>query len=100
MCGTLQSNAVWDALLSTDASVTLPLGHLACFVQVITEPGTEEALHSQWEGKLVFARKTESIFKAITYYISNEEARLARQKLTWEFAWRTYSLQPYLKDLL
>ena len=69
-------------------------------MQVITEPGAEEALHSQWEGKLVFAKGVDSIAMAITHYIGNEKARIARQNLCWKFARKRYSLPPYLEDVM
>ena len=69
-------------------------------MQVISEPGAEEALNEQWEGKLVFARGPESIAGVIKHYSGNEEARRDRLRLTWEYARSTQSLQPYLQDLL
>ena len=52
----------------------------------ISEPGAEEALNVQWEGKVGFARGPESIATMIGYYTDGEEARLACQRLLWEFA--------------
>ena len=69
-------------------------------VQVVSEPGAEEALNEQWEGKLVFARGPESIAEMVEHYTGNEEARVGRQKLSWEYARSTQSLQTYLQDLL
>ena len=69
-------------------------------MQVITEPGADEALHSQWEGKLVYADGVESIAEAIRHYTSNEPARLARQKISWGYARDAYALPLYLKDIM
>ncbi|CAL5224030.1 g6650 [Coccomyxa viridis] len=67
---------------------------------VISEPGVEVEIQRQWEGKLIFAKGAVSIAKAIEHYIGNEEARLARQQLSWDFAHKTHSLEPFLWDLL
>ena len=69
-------------------------------MQVISEPGAEDALQAQWTGKLVFAEGTDSIKEAVELYVRNETARLQRHAAGWEFAKTHYALKPYIHDYL
>lgn len=70
-----------------------------CYMQVITEPGADDSLQNQWEGKLVFAEGTDNIAAAIQHYTRDEAARLARQKISWDLARSTYAFSQYIGAL-
>ena len=69
-------------------------------VQVVSEPGAEEALQAQWTDYLVFAEGADNIKKIIALYLQNETARVQQQTIGWEFARTHYALEPFIQDYL
>ena len=73
-----------------------PLPHM----QVISEPGAEEALQAQWTNNLIFAEGVDDLKKVIALYVQNETARVEQQTVGWEFAKSHYALEPFIQDHL
>ena len=67
-------------------------------MQVISEPGAEEALQAQWTDSLVFAEGMSNLEKVIALYVQNETARVQQQTIGWEFAKTHYALEPVIQD--
>lgn len=69
-------------------------------VQVISEPGADEALKRDWEDKIVFAEGIDALEEALKRYSIDDEARRDRQRASWRHAQQSYALQKYLGDVL
>lgn len=69
-------------------------------MQVVSEPGAEEALQAQWTDKLVFAEGADNLKQVIALYVRNETARVQQQRVGWEFARLHYALEPFVQDYL
>ena len=69
-------------------------------MQVISEPGAEEALQAQWTDNLVFAEGADDLMKVIALYVQNETARVQQQTIGWELARTHYALEPFIQDHL
>ena len=69
-------------------------------MQVISEPGAEEALQAQWTDILVFAKGADDLKKVIELYLQNKTARVQQQTIGWEFARTRYALEPFIQDHL
>ena len=69
-------------------------------MQVISEPGAEEALQAQWTDNLVFAEGADDLKKVVALYVQNETARMQQQTIGWEFAKTHYALEPFIQDHL
>ena len=69
-------------------------------MQVVSEPGAEEALQAQWTDKIVFAEGVDNLKGVIVLYVQNETARVQQQTVGWEFARTHYALEPFVQDYL
>ena len=69
-------------------------------MQVVSEPGAEEALQDQWTDNLVFAEGVEDLKDVIALYVQNETARVQQQTVGWEYARRHHALELFLHDYL
>ena len=69
-------------------------------MQVVSEPGAEEALQEQWTDKIVFAEGVDDLKGVIALYVQNETARVQQQTVGWEFAKTHYALDPFVQDYL
>ena len=69
-------------------------------MQVVSEPGAEEALQAQWTDKILFAEGVDDLKGVIALYVQNETARVQQQTVGWEFAKTHYALEPFIHDYL
>ena len=69
-------------------------------MQVVSEPGAEEALQAQWTDNIVFAEGVDNLKEVIALYVQNETARVQQQTVGWEFAKTHYALEPFVQDYL
>ena len=69
-------------------------------MQVVSEPGAEEALQAQWTDNIVFAEGVDYLKEVIALYVQNETARVQQQTVGWEFAKTFYALEPFVQDYL
>ena len=69
-------------------------------MQVVSEPGAENALEAEWADKLVFAEGVDGLMEALQPYLFNETARLQRHAVGWDFAKNKYALEPFINEYL
>ena len=69
-------------------------------MQVVSEPGADEALQARWTENIEFAEGVDHLKEVITLYVQNETARVQQQTVGWEFAKTHYALEPFVQDYL